>query len=294
MAEKDISEKILESYNDVFADIMNVLLFHGEQIIQPESLTDTSVHAQYRANDRKLHELERDIAKKWKKRRILLALIGNENQTDREKFMPFRILGYDGNAYQSQYRKKAKKIVPVVTVVLYFGTKQHWNYPKNIKSLMDIPEKLEPYVNDYKANIFEIAWLSEKQVAMFRSDFRIVANFFVNKRKNQDYIPDDPTVIQHVDEVLKLLSAMTGDMRYENILSRKEKVTNMCEVAERLEQKGLKEGLKEGLAKGQTITIYTLIQKGKLTIEDGAEELNITPDRLKAEMSDAGYTIPNE
>jgi hypothetical protein len=93
-----------------------------------------------------------------------------------------------------------------------------------------------------------------------------------------------------VDEVLKLLSAMTGDMRYENILSRKEKVTNMCEVAERLEQKGLK----EGLAKGQTITIYTLIQKGKLTIEDGAEELNITPDRLKAEMSDAGYTIPNE
>jgi hypothetical protein len=204
--------------------------------------------------------------------------------------MPFRILGYDGNSYQSQYRKKAKKIVPVVTVVLYFGTKQRWNYPKNIKALMDIPEKLEPYVNDYKANIFEVAWLSEEQVAMFRSDFRIVANFFVNKRKNEDYIPDDPTVIQHVDEVLKLLSAMTGDMRYENILSKKEKVTNMCEVAERLEQKGLK----EGLAQGQTITIYTLIQKGKLTIEDGAEELNITPDRLKADMGDAGYTIPEE
>ena len=31
MAEKDISEKILESYNDVFADIVNVLLFDGEE-----------------------------------------------------------------------------------------------------------------------------------------------------------------------------------------------------------------------------------------------------------------------
>ena len=33
MGELDITEKILESYNDVFADIVNVLLFNGEQII---------------------------------------------------------------------------------------------------------------------------------------------------------------------------------------------------------------------------------------------------------------------
>jgi hypothetical protein len=29
MAEKDISEKILLSYNDVFADIVNGLIFNG-------------------------------------------------------------------------------------------------------------------------------------------------------------------------------------------------------------------------------------------------------------------------
>ena len=31
MGEKDIIEKTLESYNDVFADIINGLLFQGEQ-----------------------------------------------------------------------------------------------------------------------------------------------------------------------------------------------------------------------------------------------------------------------
>ncbi|MDO5392952.1 MAG: transposase, partial [Eubacteriales bacterium] len=31
MAEKDVTEKILESYNDVFSDIVNVLLFQGKQ-----------------------------------------------------------------------------------------------------------------------------------------------------------------------------------------------------------------------------------------------------------------------
>ena len=34
--EKDIVEKTLEGYNEVFADIVNVLLFKGERIIQPE------------------------------------------------------------------------------------------------------------------------------------------------------------------------------------------------------------------------------------------------------------------
>lgn len=29
MAEKDIAEKTLEAYDDVFADIVNVLLFQG-------------------------------------------------------------------------------------------------------------------------------------------------------------------------------------------------------------------------------------------------------------------------
>lgn len=31
MGEKDIVEKTLEAYNEVFADIVNVLLFKGEQ-----------------------------------------------------------------------------------------------------------------------------------------------------------------------------------------------------------------------------------------------------------------------
>ncbi len=38
MAEKDIAEKTLESFNDVFADIMNNLLFQGEQRVHEEDL----------------------------------------------------------------------------------------------------------------------------------------------------------------------------------------------------------------------------------------------------------------
>ena len=40
MAEKDIAEKILEDYPDVFADIVNGLLFNGKMVIRPEELED--------------------------------------------------------------------------------------------------------------------------------------------------------------------------------------------------------------------------------------------------------------
>ena len=46
MGQKDITEKILEDYNDVFADIINGLLFDGVQEIKPEALENTTVHAQ--------------------------------------------------------------------------------------------------------------------------------------------------------------------------------------------------------------------------------------------------------
>ena len=48
MGEKDITEKILEDHNDVFADIINGLIFAGEQRILPESLENTAVHSQYK------------------------------------------------------------------------------------------------------------------------------------------------------------------------------------------------------------------------------------------------------
>ena len=250
MGQKDITEKLLEDYNDVFADIINGLIFNGEQRILPESLENTQVHSQYKAEDGKVHELERDDAKYWKDKKVELAICGIENQSSVEKNMPFRIIGYDGASYRSQLLEKRKEILPVMTIVLYFGTNRHWYGKKNIKGLMKIPEELNDYINDYEMKVFEIAWLTEAEINRFHSDFKIVANFFVQKRKNKNYIPDDPTEIRHVDEVLKLLQVMTGDERYQMIFNRKKGVHSMCDVAERLEKMGIEKGLKQGIGEG--------------------------------------------
>ena len=242
MAGKDATEKILESYNDVFSDIVNVLLFQGKQVLTADELEEEAPRTYYKA-DGKLHEIERDVAKRWKNGNIRVACIGFENQTAADPDMPLRVIGYDGAEYRAQLlaENPVSKRYPVVTLVLYFGYDRPWNGPLSLKERMDIPEELEAYVNDYRINLFQIAYLTQEQVQNFQSDFRIVADYFVQKREKGDYMPSTQE-ITHVQETLQLLSVMTNDRRFEEIYNERNSVEgglhNMCDVLDRAVNKG--------------------------------------------------------
>lgn len=62
MAEKDITQKILEANNDVFADIVNGLMFNGKQVVQEDELQDLFSISAYE-NESKLYSMERDVSK---------------------------------------------------------------------------------------------------------------------------------------------------------------------------------------------------------------------------------------
>ena len=242
MAEKDIVEKTLEAYNDVFADIVNVLLFDGKEIIDENDLVDMATISCYKA-DGKLHEQDRDVSKFWNKSNVHIALLGLENQTDIDKDMPLRIISYDGAAYRAQLLdKKNKNRYPVVTLVLYFGN-EPWNKHKNLCECFDIPEVLKPFVNDYKLNLFDIPRLDIETVRKFKSDFRIVAEYFTQLYQTNDYIPERET-IDHVHEVLQLLAVFSQDDRFETAFNELQirEVKNMSEFWDRVESRGISIG----------------------------------------------------
>ena len=243
MGQKDIVEKGLEDYNDVFSDIVNALVFEGKRAVKPRELRTVKVRSQYKADDGKLHEEERDNAKYWKKGKVKIALLGLENQTEPDQDMPFRVIGYDGAAYRSQLLdEKLKERCPVLSIILYFG-ESHWSSPKSIREMVDIPPGMENYVNDYKIHIIEVAYLTEEQVKLFRSDFRIIADYFVQKRKNKKYIPSRRT-IRHVDAVLKFMSVMTGDERFSEVQKAKKTGGDqtMCVILDQIENRGIEKG----------------------------------------------------
>ena len=248
MNDKDITEKTLEDNNDVFADIVDVLLYNGEGIIKENELINTKAKSQYKSDDSILHEQERDVSKIWHKNNIKIAIYGLENQTKIDKDMPLRIMGYDGASYKSQtLDPKNKERYPVISLVLYFG-EERWNTPRSLYDCFDISPSLVPYVNDYKINVFEIAYLPDEIINKFKSDFRIIADFFAQKRKNKSYKPSSQK-IRHVDEFLKLMKAITGDEQY--IAANKEggKET-MCEIVDSFLKQGFDKGYDDGFGKG--------------------------------------------
>lgn len=101
MGAKDITEKILADFNDVFADIINGVLFDGKQVVSEHALENVKDRSQYKFNN-KIHEQERDLAKRWIPYKICFALYGLEHETGAEPYMPMRIIGYDGAAYRGQ------------------------------------------------------------------------------------------------------------------------------------------------------------------------------------------------
>ena len=101
VGQKDATEKILEAHNDVFSDIVNVLLFRGRQMISADELEEQAPRSYYKA-DGKVREIERDVAKRWKKENIRLACVGFENQTEADPDMPLRVIGFDGAEYRAQ------------------------------------------------------------------------------------------------------------------------------------------------------------------------------------------------
>ena len=241
MANKDIAEKILEDYPDVFADIVNGFLFDGEAVIKPEELEDMQLRSAYRA-EMKLHDMERDVAKRWKKNGIRIACVGFENQTAPDSRMVLRVLGYDGAEYRTQCLKEnlGNRPYAVVTIVLYFGYERRWTEAKSLYEAVSIPEELKPFITDTKLNVFEVAWLEDEQVAKFKSDFRIVADYFVQKRKTGTYEGTKDT-IRHVYEVLQLLSVMEHDDYFEQAAIEeraKGGKRNMSSVIEQYLKKG--------------------------------------------------------
>ena len=288
MGEKDIAEKILMDNDDVFADVVNGLIFDGKPIVEEINLSNMKDKSQYKISG-KLHEQERDVAKVIECDGVKIMYVGIENQTDIDTDETIRVIGYDGTSYRGQLLGENEKKYPVVTLVLYFGERK-WSRNKTLYETLDIPENIKPFVNDYKINVFEIAYMTPEEVEKFTSDFKIVADYFVQKRMKKDYKPINK-VIKHVDELLKLMTVLTGDSRFEEQIKemhKEEGEVRMCEVLDKIENRGISRGIEIGETKGRKIgeklgevkALYYYMKKtpdeiGKIINMDEAEVVSV-------------------
>ena len=262
---KDIAEKHLESFNDVFSDIVNVLIFNGEDEVKENELEDMFSTSMLK-EDRKIRQQQRDVSKKWKRENVIISILGIENQTDIDKDMPMRVIGYDGSSYKYMLANNMAPC-PVITLVLNFSNKR-WEEYTSLYDCFDVGDKVKPFVSNYKINVVDVAFLPRETVNKFQSDFKIIADYFVQTRETGKYIPM-PDNVRHVWELLNLMSALTKDERFriEYYRQHRKESTNMCEVLDRIinegEARGIAIGEARGIAKGEAIGIAKGEERGR-------------------------------
>ena len=147
--------------------------------------------------------------------RMELAFVGIDNQTTVDRYISVRILGYDYGKYRRQVDEKKFPLVPVITLVLNLSNTR-WNDYKSLAEITNIPPEFEPYFQDYKVKVVDVAFLDDSVIERFTSDFKLVARFFKNRRLGVEEW-DDKTQIKHVEAFVDFISAFIDDSRYQNV-----------------------------------------------------------------------------
>ena len=220
MGEKDILEKKLLMFNDVFADFVNGIMFDGKDVVKEDELVDLSGWIHYKGDDSKHRFQDRDVVKLWKKENVVISLIGIENQDIPDKNMVFRVLSYDGASYRSQLveeesRKRKKNagidgefhdIFPVITFVIYYG-EEDWKHETTLHKRLNLDSELKHYVSDYSINLIDLKKLSEDDINKFKKDFKLIADYMVKGSKHKA----DRIDLNHPEEVSELILRLTGE-----------------------------------------------------------------------------------
>ena len=288
MKKKNEKKFQLEEYSEVFADIVNVFIFDGENVVKPEELSDIPTLTQKR------NKFEHQVSKVWKAGHLRFSYLAFEKPVDFNRYIPLRSIGCDGRLYDDELRtaKSVSELYPVINIVLYLGYEKHWNAPLSLNSCFHMPKRLQPYVSDYKTNLFEVAWLDEGTVSKFQSDFRFIVEYCTQAQKKVIWEPMYGEA-DHINEVFEMLYDMTDDERFLIVLEEPRlggNSTMPSVVLDRIEYMGMMLGRDDGLTTGREYgkedLARLLLQKGKVTVEDIQEVTGWEKNKIEGLLQD--------
>ena len=288
MSAKDSMAKEYFADNARFADLCNNILYGGREVILPENLKerDTTEVLTALGLDKKTIAMQklRDIFKNASIKytgKSYVVLIGVENQSDIHYSIPVKNMFYDVMAYGNQVKETAKKhrrekdiatsdeflsgftkedkLIPVITITVYLGTKE-WDGPRKLSDMFgDVDEELLPFIPDYRINLLAPREITD--FTGFRTSIRQLFEVLQNDEKFSNV--DRETV-----EAINLFAGTDID------IDEKEEVIDMCKAWEEQKNEGREEGRELGERQKIISQIVKKLQKDKSVAEiaDDLEE----------------------
>lgn len=273
MKQKDITEKTLEGFPDVFADIMNSLLYQGEHVIKEEFLIPHATESFLSFGKNKYKNQFQDVSMAEQRNKETLAQYTIENQTRTDYRMVLRNAGYEGASYRRSYG--LRKPYPYIGIILNWGT-EPWKGKTSIHEYFSekrLSKQMLKYINNLRYPVFDMRFLSPEVRKRFQSDMRIVVDYLADPAH---YIPTGQKIV-HFDELMHLMSALTNDKKYEEFIelfSKEDKTKGgiaMCPMLDRY----WKDGVATGEMKNMKSNIQSLMKNMGLTVTQAMDALNV-------------------
>ena len=250
MGEKDAYFKEYAGDNRRFADLFNYYVYHGRQVIKPENLRPANIEQiiccpkdesddnslKEKTSSTKLLHQNRSIFSRFRDLFKLAVFkhdehmgylfLGLEEQSSMCQFMPVRVMLYDAMTYSAQSdqkrnqlppdipQKSANRLIPVVTLVVYFGQKQ-WTAPKSLYDMMpNLPEELKAVIPNFWINMIELLKLNEKDYEQMKTNWDAIFEAFrvyvdSGVEKYYDYWRQSPRMTEVGNEEIRMLETMT-------------------------------------------------------------------------------------
>lgn len=269
MGQRDILTKKLMQDPVIFADFFNGYIYHGKEIIQASALseidtTEIAVIPNITDNQKFAVQKIRDILKQavlMHSDSIYYLLLGLENQSDIHYAMPVRNMLFDALLYSEQVDNIAKnnrkkgicnsknylsgitkgdKLIPIVSVTLYWGT-DPWDAPTTLQEmLLPTDKSTRSLLGDYNCNLFSI--VDAQDFPKYKTELEELFQI-LNIRNQKDRLYD----LVHSKETYRHISKDTAMIiqEFANIKLPKENEKgdyNMCIAVDDLIEKSMVKG----------------------------------------------------
>lgn len=271
------------------ADLINVICFNGEKVIDADSISqDSNEMTTIFDNTNSIFSFSafRDIFVRVGKGNYFV-FIGIENQQSIDILIALREFLYTAFHYNKQYRayqrecrkrkslgleSKRFKLIPVITPVIYFG-EDEWKEDHYISDIMEeLPEKFKKKINDWYTKVVDIKKINtslfthkdnkdlfEGIIKVYESKGRF------NKLKEMKVSRDTAILISTITGMKELVNVIKEDESEEIDMCRSWDIYNE-RIKREATEIGMTQGLAQGLAQGITQGITQGIAQG---IEQG-------------------------
>lgn len=319
MGKFDVACKSFFSRSQNFADVINGAIFGGRMVINPVDLEDIGTERLFENGDKSYFV---DVAKKWTVNGYNLLIIAIENQKHVDYAMVIRNMFTEALAYKKQVNeirehhnnihdlnddeylsKFAKKdmLTPIITVVIYFGEKA-WDGPRTLYDMMDMDERLKPYIFNYKLNLID--YHDYENMEIFHDECKLVFDALAtrdNKKLFEDYFAKNNHL--HIQTANLVGQILNIDIKKKDILRTQEgDEANMCKALDEIKQDCISIGEKRGISIGKKkgISIGEIRErennainmiKLKLSVNTIMSCINISLDELKALSEKVGVAL---